>query len=406
MRMAVLLVLGLTVAVWGQQTEVPIRTVWSAVVVSPGGDRWGDTQTLSAHRMLRTEAQGEVAWPYDPSRISRTFHVEEDHVLLGEPVVVTFTLWNRGTVAMPMQIGGNYRARGRDDNFRLLLQRDDGTFAGDPYGPLQFWMGGLMGSHSVEAGASKSLYVPLQQWCALEQAGHYTLHCLYSEPAMFPPLADGAKVVHREPPPSPVKARMPKALVEHLGAACDTLTDYAAITLDVIEGSPDERAAMHRRWLGRVSFADDDDPSTFHHAAKLAMLFARQTDWLDVIQRDAAPRADRYPVATAMAMNPHPQAWAMLLDQPPDAFLNGTYWLPADRKLDAVPHLISLMDATHELRIQRLAAQRLAHVTGQVFDPRLLTADTMALTAADFAAMQARFATWWQQQRDAEPGSR
>ena len=39
-------------------------------------------------------------------------------------------------------VGGNYRARGRDDNFFFLMRHEDGTWVRDPYAPIDFSMGG------------------------------------------------------------------------------------------------------------------------------------------------------------------------------------------------------------------------------------------------------------------------
>jgi hypothetical protein len=54
--------------------------------------------------------------------IRTSFHLEKTEFLLGEPILVEYRLALQGPGEWKLLYGGNYRARGRDDNFLFLMR--------------------------------------------------------------------------------------------------------------------------------------------------------------------------------------------------------------------------------------------------------------------------------------------
>jgi len=100
-----------------------------------------------------------VAWPHssEPAQVRKQFLLEQREFLLGEPILVEYRVTVEGPGSFREKAGGNYRSRGRDDNFLFLLRREDGTWVGDVHPFAGGIGGGLGGGVSVDAARPHSL---------------------------------------------------------------------------------------------------------------------------------------------------------------------------------------------------------------------------------------------------------
>jgi hypothetical protein len=120
-------------------------------------------------------------WPHDcdPNDVCHTFRLEKREFLLGEPILVEYRVSLDGPGTYSEGAGGNYRSRGRDDNFLFLLRREDGAWVREVH-PFSGGPGGGMGGNvTAKQGEPISLWSAAQRWAAIEEPGRYDLYCLY-----------------------------------------------------------------------------------------------------------------------------------------------------------------------------------------------------------------------------------
>ncbi len=448
MRWVMATSLWLVMPVWAQdlpriEYDLHYRSSW--IPALEGGAPVG-THTgvgMAAYRLLYAveaetfrplvtapDASGRVA-------ISRAFHLEQATFLLGEPIVVGLTIRNFTGRPYREAQGGTSQARGRDDHFRFVLQRADGTFVVDPFAPIVPSWSAAMSAWTLAPGRAMHLWQPLQQWCVIDAPGRYVLHCFYSAPpgdivgreeaamaALDEPMrarfvcGDDNRLVDRQTgqpilvfatptlrpmwhTTSPVLKMIPTALRQHLGHShvVDFATDYCRIDVMIEAGTEDQRLAMRERWLSRIDFADDR-PGPNRRASTAAMLFAQQDDWLDAIEQAALPHADRWPVAIALAVHPSPRAFDLLRRLEPAQFIDSLRWCYAKHPGQVIPLLIDLTGPEHDLSIRRKAAQYLTLFTGVEFDDRLTDSRADELSPRELTAMQQQFRDWWRTAAD------
>jgi hypothetical protein len=115
--------------------DLHIRAEW--LPLSPSSDTPGTTR--SALRTLRAiDPESEESYDRskdvfrcNPTDLRRAFLLEKEEFLLGEPLLVEFRITLDGPGEWREPVGGNYRARGRDDNFLFLMRHEDGTWVRD-----------------------------------------------------------------------------------------------------------------------------------------------------------------------------------------------------------------------------------------------------------------------------------
>lgn len=169
--------------------RLDVRDEWVVLPPTPDDQRSNDPVLTHAAvripRFIRPETQEpyDASWPFDckPEQVHHSFHLQRREFVLGEPILIEYRVSLEGSGEYAEGIGGNYRSRGRDDNFLFLMRHEDGTWVGqvEPYSGLPG--GGLRGDHTVKEGEPISLWFAAQRWCTIEKPGRYDLYCICSD---------------------------------------------------------------------------------------------------------------------------------------------------------------------------------------------------------------------------------
>ncbi len=126
----------------------------------------------------RTEQPYDLSEPTfdcDPEDLRHMFRLEKKEFILGEPILVEHRIELNGEGKFEWFTGGNYRARGRDDNYAFYLRRVDGGEVPDVYpaqGGLMFG-GGLGGTREITKRTPHSAWLGLQRYLAIVKPGVY-----------------------------------------------------------------------------------------------------------------------------------------------------------------------------------------------------------------------------------------
>jgi len=299
------------------------------------GELDGDAHvaTRSALRILRA-VDPETGKPYEKGNevfnctladLRRTFRLEKKEFLLGEPLLVEFQIELDGPGEWAEPIGGNYRARGRDDNFLFLMRHKDGTWVRDPYAPINIYMGGLSSSYQVKGDQPLSYWLPVQRWCAINQPGTYELYCFQvahgyavvgQRQALTVGMPSNVKKEHflnadgnlidsqtgklskrysimstwrrRKWEVSPLIDEIPTDVVDYAGESwsVQNVMDFAHFKVVIKRGTKKERQRMIEYWTDIVeSDAEETMPTGRVAVAKQAIRFAQQEDFLPLIKK-------------------------------------------------------------------------------------------------------------------------
>ena len=175
--------------------ELHVRQDWVRLSSPPGGPNSCSpivTQAaVSIERAFDPETGDAYSpnWPFscNQAEVHRTFHLEKNRFLLGEPILVEYCVTVDGSGTFGEGYGGNYRHRGRSDNFWFLMRREDGSWVADAQPFWEFGGGGMVVAAGVSANKPLSTWCAVQRWCAIEEPGRYDLFCLYNpeSPCIF-----------------------------------------------------------------------------------------------------------------------------------------------------------------------------------------------------------------------------
>lgn len=431
------------------QVSILTRTDWVLVAAPDDAEAPGRVSTASALG-IRRALEPKTQSVYDatneflgcnPGHTRRAFFLEKAEFLLGEPILAELRVQLDGPGAWSEWYGGNYRARGRDDNFLFLMRHEDGTWVVDPYAPIQHYMGGLGSFNKIERGKPGSSWLAVQRWCAVERPGRYDLYCLRADRnlrtagramAIFDALPERVRKGHyvrddgalidlvtgdlskrymiatrpTEQPGtrSPLLAKIPRALVARAkGNSWEIkhVTDYAHFRIVIGEGTDAERRRMVEQWTATAS-APDDGRSMYYRtrAARQAIQYAQQDDFLPLIAKWIAADGDEdWDSLNGLAMRPSREATEMLLACEPRDILNAIYRLRRDKIADLIPHLIGWL--THDdVKVRYWAEWYLRTWTGQAFGHTWEGNDMARPTLDEGKAMQPAWREWWDKNKD------
>lgn len=322
----------------------------------------------AALRTLHAERDGKPVQELTvPPRLTLRFRTEGRTFLLGEPILVGLRIELQGPGEWKEWVGGNYRARGRDDNFLFLLRRSDGTWLPDVYGKLQHHRGGLSSAWIATAEKPFEVWNAVQRWAAIDAPGDYELHALYR--------AHGHDVVGGAPDlrwgaleRSPLAATLDPAVKTRAAAnhwPVDALTCYARIPIVVRPGKPSERARMVDEVTARVS---DPAPRSMgsREAARVdAVTFARQDDFLALLAMQYRDRGGLgwLTAAQGLAIRPSPEAFEVLVGGGPAKAMSTAWMMCRENARRLMPHLIGWLGHEDE-DVRNSALTRLRHWTG------------------------------------------
>lgn len=377
----------------------------------------------------------------DPADLRRAFYLEKTEFLLGEPILVEFRIALEGPGEWTEPIGGNYRARGRDDNFLFLMRHEDGTWVGDPYAPIRVYMGGLASHYRVTQGKPESYWLAVQRWCAVDRPGRYDLYCFEAahdhtvvgrRAALVAGLPDEIKKDHHldadcrlidsrtgKPSeryslaaqhlpvptrrgdvrtPTPFLDELPGGTVEHAGKTWEVknTADFAHFRIVVKQGTAAERREMIERWT-KIAAGPDDERSWRDRAtaARQAIQYAQQDDFLPLIAEWIGHDRDKDGSNfTGVAMRRSRAATELLLKSNPADAVGGMYYLSRERIADVVPRLIEWL-AHEDSEARWLAESYLCKWTGQSFGHTWEGSDRQRPTLEEGRAMQPLWRAWW-----------
>jgi hypothetical protein len=382
----------------------------------------------------------------DPSDVRHSLQLEKREFLLGEPIVVEHRIELSGAGSWEWTTGGNYRARGRDDNFSFVLRRADGTFVPDPYPSLGGVVlgGGLMGVRAITRDKPFSEWYGLQRYAAVNEPGDYELYCIggyrrrvYGErEAMQAALPEevardhfidkdfnlidrrtGARseryevslnIYSLEGEPSPLYKTLPPEVYGfaqgHTSPAwmpevAPDLGVVAHFRVHVREGTAEERRQMAERWLAALSApgAGPELNGSYKTAVRDAVWYSWQNDFFGHVEHwigRAKVEGMLLPLE-GLALRPDREAFELLTKAPAAAAVNSLYNLNRERVADAVPLCIEWL--THPNAQVRVQAESLLVLwTGRKFEHAWGGYDYQRPTPEEGKRMQPLWRAWWE----------
>lgn len=417
------------------RVHVPTRFEWHEVEALPGS-----LAAVEIERAVRADGT-----PYDssfdtfgtsPSSIRRGFVLEREEWLLGEPLLVEFRVELReeleGSETWIEHHGGNYRARGRDDNFVFVLRRSDGLIVPDIFpddGSKVRWIGGMIGTEEVTAERPLSLWLPVQHYLAITEPGVYDLYCLgfaglgRRTAGMRQALADaipepykqthtlaeddygqlveistGEPVDLRLLPSvsrttvldSPLAPRLPEPVKRATG-----VTDFAHFRVVIRPPSETERQAMVEAWT-----AETKAKTMRADAVVDAIWFARQSDFLPLIERWLEKGGGHFGYGSlqdGLALRGTKAARDLLITRGDKVGIAALRLLPDSHVRATIPELIELL-GYDDVAIRYEAFQLLVYWTGQHFGAPLDDPDGLWLML-EGPHLQEQFRRWWADHR-------
>lgn len=419
------------------RVDIPTRFEWHEVDALPA-----NLAAVTIERAVRVDGT-----PYDPSfdvfgtsphSIRRGFVLEREQWLLGEPLLVELRVEVEGPGTWTEYVGGNDQRRGRDDNFVFLLRRADGLVVPDVYTdearkvrhadrPAR--------AHEVTAKRALSYWLPVQRYAAITEPGIYDLYCLgfagWGTAGWREALAaaipepynrshalaeDSNQLVERrsgEPvdlflspssprtiPDSPLAPRLPE-FVAKIGA---TATDFAHFRVVIRQPSEAERQAMIKTWTAEAEAAKWRSPATRADAAHQAIWFARQSDFLPVLERwlDSAAPSNPFlgpgSMQDGLALRGTKAARDLLISRGDEVGIAALRLVPDTQVRATIPELIELLSDPAD-RVRSAAFHLLAEWTGQRFDAAWVGYDDLRPTLAEGQHLQGQFRRWWAEHR-------
>ena len=405
------------------------------------------TLTQSVLRILRA-MDPQTGKPYeesldlfgcDPGDLRRAFRLEKKDFLLGEPITVEFRIALDGSGEWQEPLGGNYRARGRDDNFLFLMRHEDGTWERDPYAPIQGYMGGRASTYGIQRNQPQSYWFPVKRWCAIDRPGKYDLYCFRSahgytvvgqRQALVANLPEEVSQDHFLDPqgqlidtqtgkPSkrfsliPTWRRIPggtSPLVEKIPAEVtgyahfwnmQSVSDFARFPIVITEASTGERKQMVEHWT-QIAESNEETrgPRGPAEAAKIGICLALQDDFLPLLETWLTePEKASYVLFQGLAMRPSTQATALLLKADTSASVGALRYLHPDQVPAVIPYLIRRLTHAEE-GIRSQAEQFLHRWTGQAFHRPWKGYHRQRPTWEEGRRMQPLWQEWWAQNRN------
>lgn len=372
-----------------------------------------------------------------PGDLVRRFVLAQDSFLVGEPIVAELEVALEGPGTWKEPIGGNYRARGRDDNFLFVMVPERGAVP-DPYGPERIMMGGISTTYEVTRGEPQSYFHAVQRYSAVHAPGRYDLYCIRfagsheaigwrealatalerkvggayrlapeGNDLLLPNGEPSGKSVSpawvREPSPtpSPIAASLPPAVRAVLPEPeQQRVQDFAHFEVELRVGSASERAAMVKRWSSVAESTQRQMRAGRAEATRQAIWFDRGPDFLPVLERWLDAKADVPPQDLAgLAMRPSSVALDLLLRKGGEYGLAAASHIPRNLVSTAVPRVIAKLDDPND-GVRSYAFNALTSWTGERFGASWSGFRQGQPTVEEGRALQATADSWWKTHRD------
>ncbi len=382
----------------------------------------GDNPTVSALRFWR-EVIPKIHAPLysmdflecDLDHLRFSFHTQKKEFMLGEPVLVELRIELEGPGKWSELSGGNYRSRGRDDNFLFLMRAEDGRWIPDAMGNDRPGIGGgVSGYLEVTSDRPQSYWLAVQQWCAIEDPGTYDLYCirtasdfridgrwLHEDPRLRRPHSDLEWIRT----PSPLMRHIPGEVKERAKKhRLQSATAFAHFRITIREPTRKQRDEMVRRFSKMpINNCSNSVQAPGTQALAAGIRFARQDDFVDLIA-DWISDPSRHSLKKCWRTNPDnfrglalrssPRALRVLFSYCTSSSLTAMWHLPPAAVPEAVPVVIGCL--TDEDRHTRLGAERLLHFwTGKKFEQDIREHSCEPLTIDECHILRALWQKWW-----------
>lgn len=453
--LAVALLVTMTAIIRGQEEEDQRKSV--EIKIHYGFDQWimsptvtddskstnpGITKSVFVHLMRavnpRTGQPYDISEPkfgFDPEDIRHMFRLEKKDFLLGEPILVEHRIELNGPGEWSWSVGGNYRARGRDDNFYFILRRLDGTIVPDIYAPLEgpYFGGGLMGGHTIKKAKPLSYWLGLQRYLDITEPGVYDLFCMTGNKAEFLGETEA------------IRAELPDEIarnhyVDDKGRLIDRATGQLSLSyqlsinrehedatsplrdllpntdsspgivgkfrITIREGTKSEQQQMVDRWSKIIESHNTREVfDRYQWALSDATWYAKQNHFLPLFEKYIKNYKDRDNTVPdslhleGLAMRSDMAAFNVLLLASPPALVNGLFNLHADRIADAIPVCISLL--THkDNQVRAMAENHLHRWMCQSFERDWEGYNWERPTLEEGKKMQPLWQAWWEANKE------
>lgn len=151
--------------------------------------------------------------PTPEGPLQLTLQTDKTRFVLGENILIHFTVTNTGSTPITIEVGGDYRGAMRQTRFLVTAVDQDGKEAPDPY-PSTMNMGGLVPTFTLKPNEQFIESLSLANYRELEKAGTYTItatHDLGLPKGTTPPKAT-VTITVTEPTPEQAKEILQQAL--------------------------------------------------------------------------------------------------------------------------------------------------------------------------------------------------
>lgn len=336
----------------------------------------------------------------------RGFHLERREILLGEPLLVEFRIEIDGPGVWHEPINTHVvpDVCVLDGDFKVFMrQHEDDSWVADECvssPPIGFWSHASGMKKDVTSEAPYSHWLPVQTWLAIEHPGTYDLYAVRFSPSVdyqtgLPRVDEGQDAAPLIP--------VPNELGELLSGNPSGITDYAHFEIVIRESSDVKRSDMVRQWTELADQATEHwlPPMSKAEAARAAIWFARQDDFLSVLERwatgadyhgDGLPPNARNLHGVALRGTPRSIALLLAMDSWASTVALGSArpeHIPA-----IIPMLIDRL-AHPRQQVRAEAYQLLELWTRQSFNKTWEGSTTQRPTIEEGRAMQPLWQAWW-----------
>jgi hypothetical protein len=429
------------------------------IMAPPVADDSGTTHSVILSVIRAVDPQtglpfdtSEPELAFDPKDLHHSFRLEKSEFLLGEPILVEHRIELNGPGQWDWFVGGNYRARGRDDNFSFVLRHADGRIVPDVYPKLEgVIMGGGLGSErEINKNKHLSYWLGLQRYSAITEPGLYDLYCMtggkqkiFGEVkairAALPEtvardhyLDDSGRLIDRETnapskryqlliypqyldsdEPWPLKGLIPPEVTAYAAEQSsgtplretESFGTVAHFRIRISKGTRAEQQQMvEQRTKTAESLTRRSTPTGYERALLEALWYSRQDQFLPLLEKwitnHKGPEDFTSPSLhlDGLAMRPDSAAFALLLKSSPSEVSNAFYSLHPDRIAEAIPICIGWL--THpDDQVRARSESRLVAWTGQSFERTWDNYHYQRPTLAEGVRMQPLWRAWWEKNK-------
>lgn len=113
------------------------------------------------------------------TKIRAGFIPNKAQLVWGEPVRLTFTVRNLGTIDFEFQFGGDYRGIGRHDRFKITGVDENGKKLADPMKDRENF-GGFVQPVRLKSGELFTNVINLTNYCVIAKPGQYRFRCSFA----------------------------------------------------------------------------------------------------------------------------------------------------------------------------------------------------------------------------------